>query len=359
MAVHSVSLIPAKREAEWNPSQISAFPALRALAWHHDVLYASRGYTLFRARMEPGARVEWERVARYRPARWRNLSVSSRLSSRLFRDGFHALATLSSGQLIGAVPGAIVTLTPGESEFCVSHQVVRGTRPLHIAATPADHAFWGEYFDNPQRDEVHVYASSDRGAHWDVAYTFAKGTIRHVHNVVYDEWADCLWILTGDNGAECRIIRASCDFQNVDVVLSGSQQTRTAALVPTADALYFSSDTPIEHNHVYCLDRRGSLTEVAALNGSSIYGCRVGNSLFFSTMVEPSAVNVGHEVCLYGSPDGMRWQVLRRWRKDRWPMRLFQYGNAFMPDGNNTISLLAITTVGVTYADVETSIWQV
>ena len=210
-----------------------------------------------------------------------------------------------------------------------------------------------------QRDEIHVYASSDRGTHWDVVYTFAKGAIRHVHNIVYDEWGHCLWILTGDDGSECRIIRASPDFRNVDVIRSGSQQTRAAALVPTADALYFSTDTPLEDNHVYRLDRRGNVTEVAALNASSIYGCRVGNSLFFSTMVEPSAVNLGREVCLHGSPDGTRWQNLQRWKKDRWPMKIFQYGNAFMPDGKNTTNLLAITAVAVEHADLETSIWQV
>ncbi len=73
-----------------------------------------------------------------------------------------------------------------------------------------------------------------------------------------DEWANCLWVLTGDNGSECRILRVSCDFKNVDVVLSGHQQARAVALVPTSDGLYFSSDTPLESNHVYRLDREGT-----------------------------------------------------------------------------------------------------
>src|SRR5258708_9405594 len=59
------------------------------------------------------------------------------------------------------------------------------------------------------------------------------------------------------NGSECRILRVSCDFRNGDVVLSGHQQARAVALVPTPDGLYFSSDTPLEPNHVYRLDREG------------------------------------------------------------------------------------------------------
>jgi hypothetical protein len=341
-----------------SPIRIGAFPRIRALAWRNDVLHASRGYALLRTDMKTHPS-KWEHVGQYRPPAWRTITSSSRLASRLFRDGFHALTALSSGHLVGAVPNAIVTLAPNETEFHVSHKVLRGTRPLHLASTPSDHIFWGEYFDNPQRDEVHIYASTDRGAHWDVAHTFHKGTIRHVHNIVYDEWQNCFWVLTGDHGSECRILRASCDFKTVDVVLSGNQQARSAALVPTRDVLYFSSDTPLETNHVYRLDRQGHLFKVAALRSSSIYGCRVGNAIFFSTMVEPSAVNSDRNVSVYGSPDGIQWQHVLQHKKDRWPMGWFQYGNAYLPDGTNTTSLLAVTTIAVEHADLETSIWRI
>jgi hypothetical protein len=337
---------------------VGRFPRMRVLAWSGDWLYASRGYAVLRARVS--GVIVWERVAEYRPAAGRAITSLSRLASRFFRDGFHALAVLPSGHLIGAVPGAIVTLSPGETEFRVSHRVIRGLRPLHIIATPSGQVFWGEYFDNPRRDEVHIYTSIDHGSHWEVVYTFPRGDVRHIHNIVYDEWENCLWVLTGDQGRECRIIRASCDFRTAEVVLSGNQQARCAALVPTRDAVYFSTDTPFEKNHVYRLDRRsGGVCAVAELSGSSIYGCLVGDAVFFSTMVEPSAINSSCDVELYGSRDGVDWHPLQRWKKDRWPMGLFQYGNAFLPDGKNATGLLAATTIAVEGSDMETSIWQV
>ena len=340
-------------------SKVAVFPRLRALAWDRDVLYASRGYELLRAGItSPSAPVHWECVASVQPSFWRLLTSSSTLASRLFRDGFHALGVLDSGELVAAIPKAIVTLSPGAREFRITHQISRGTRPLHFAVTSNNHIFWGEYFDNPQRDEVHIYASTD-GMRWDVAYTFPKGTIRHVHNIIYDEWEDCLWVLTGDDGSECRIIRASCDFRDADVVLSGNQQVRAAAAIPMQDGLYFSSDTPLERNHVYHLDRRGSLTRLSVLSSSSIYGCRVGEHLFFSTMVEPSGANREREVCVYGSADRTQFRPLLSWEKDHWPMKLFQYGNAMLPDGNNDGGLLALTTVAVRGADWETSLWRI
>jgi hypothetical protein len=345
-------------------TRVARFPRLRALAWSGDHLYAARGYQLLRARVQgPSGNVTWQPVASFRPALRRRLSVMSALTMRLFRDGFHALAVLPSGGLVAAVPGAIVTLAPGESEFRQTHSILRGTRPLHITAVPRGRIYWGEYFDNPARDEVHIYASTDSGATWSVAYTFPKGAIRHVHNIVHDPWRDCLWILTGDYGDECRILRAACDFSQVESVLQGKQQARAVAAIPTPDGLYFSSDTPLESNYICRLDRQGSLSQLAPINSSSIYGCRVGSRVFFSTMVEPSEVNRDRYVLVYGgdtgnlSPQG--WPPLLEWNKDRWPMGLFQYGNAFLPDGNNTTPFLALTTVAVESDDQVTSLYSV
>jgi hypothetical protein len=329
---------------------------MRALYWDGDVLYASRGYELFRSRVHGGT-VAWEPVGRYHPEWWRKVSSASRLSFRLFRDGFHALNVLPTKHLVAAVPKAIITLTPGETEFRISHRVLRGTRPLHIASTPDGHLYWGEYFDNQQREEVHIYASTDHGKNWNVAYTFPNGAIRHVHNIVYDEWENCLWVLTGDNGTECRILKASCDFRNVDAVISGNQQARAVAFVPTQDALYFSSDTPFEANHIYCLDRQGSLRKLADINSSSIYGCRVGHAIFFSTMIEPTQVNRDQHARLYGRADGKNWHDLQAWRKDMWPKGLFQFGNVLLPNGTNTSNVLALTTVAV-QDDLQTSLWS-
>lgn len=226
------------------PVRVARFPNLRALAWSRDRLYGSRRYTVLYARIQDQSNFEWRTVGPFRPPFRRRLSVSNRLSARLFRDGFHALVVLPSGAIIGAVPGSIVTLHPGETEFRQTHPITRGTRPLHITGVPEGMLYWGEYFDNAVRDEVHIYASSDEGTTWHVAHTFQKGAVRHVHNIVYDRWANCLWVLTGDYGDECRILRATCDLRHIESVMQGNQQARAVAAVPTEDALYFSSDTP-------------------------------------------------------------------------------------------------------------------
>ena len=334
-------------------------PGLRALTWDGDWLYASRGYQLLRAQVQDPYNLKWQRAADFSPSWKRRLSVTNRLTARLFRAGFHALAVLSSGALVAAVPGAILALSPGEVRFRQTHAVSRGTRPLHITAVRSGTVYWGEYFDNAARDEVHIYASLDQGRTWHVAYTFPKGAIRHIHNVVHDPWGDCLWIFTGDYGNECRILRATYDFSRIDVVLQGNQHARAVAAVPTENAIYFSSDTPLESNYICRLDRQGKLSQLAGISSSSIYGCRVGDHVFFSTMVEPSEVNRGRAVHIYGadvSKDNP-WQPLLAWQKDIWPMGLFQYGNAFLPDGTNTTPYLALSTIAVERDDQTTMLY--
>jgi hypothetical protein len=352
-----------------NLRRVGAWRGIRVLAWDGDVLYGCRGYDVVRMNLclQGGKSAEWEAVSRFRPVWWRSLTSRSALSYRLMRDGFHALAILDDplgGQtIVGAVPGALVTRTPDSDEFCVTHQVQRGTRPLHVTAVPSGTIYWGEYFDNRVRAEVHIYVSTDRGRTWQIAYTFSAGSIRHVHNIVYDRWGDCLWILTGDEGVECKVLRASSDLRSVEVMLTGNQQARAVAAIPTQNGLYFSTDTPFEKNHVYRLDRAGNVEQVGDLASSSIFGCRVGcrvgEAIFFSTMIEPSAVNTGCEVHLAGSRDGTNWQVLARWKKDNLPMRYFQYGNAFLPDGENATNYLAATTIAVEPDDLVTTLWEV
>jgi len=341
---------------------LARLPRLRVLAWSKDWLYASRGYEVVRSRVQlPAHEINWETVASFQPDWHRKVSVKNLLTARIFRDGFHALAVLPSGALVGAVPKAIVTLDPRVAEFRQTHAITRGTRPLHITAVPGGTVYFGEYFDNASRDEVHIYASTDQGYTWRVAYTFLKGSIRHVHNIVHDPWQDCLWILTGDYGDECRILRASCDMSHIDEVLKGNQQARAVAAIPTESGLYFTSDTPLESNFIYCLDRTGTVSQVASISSSSICGCRVGTRIFFSTMVEPSKVNRDRRVHVYGADIKMHepWQLQLSWEKDRYPFGLFQYGNAFFPDGNNETPYLAVTTAAVKSEDAVTSIYAV
>jgi hypothetical protein len=98
---------------------------------------------------------------------------------------------------------------------------------------------------------------------------------------------------------------------------------------------------------------------LADLDSSSIEGCRVRDMIFFSAMVEPTKVNRSRRVSLYGGHAQGPWRRVAQWKKDGWPMRLFQYGNAFLPTGKNESDFLAVTTSAVQADDLVTTIYKV
>ena len=282
-----------------------------------------------------------------------------------------------------------MVVDPGEPEFRTTFSVRRGTRPLALAVTPQGHVYWGEYFGNPDREEVHIYGSQDQGETWQVVYTFPKGGVKHVHSVTWDPFGECMWVLTGDYGDECKILRvtvrqvesrderpdtpqrgfrgsSTCresiigpNWQDVDTVMAGDQQARTATCVPTAEGLYFATDTPLAQNYIYCLDHSDRLERLQPLLGSSLQSCKVGDNLFFSTAVEPSKVNKSPYSTLVGSSDGQDWTEVIRWRKDILHAGLFQFGNSFLPTGPNETNLLAATGMAVKGHDMATNLWRV
>src|SRR6478752_4217675 len=103
------AVFPATFDSAVQLQRLATFPQFHVLAWDGDVLYASCSYKVFKMRATSGE-FEWAHVGGYRPEWWRGVTSMSRLTSRLVRDGFHALAVHPGGNLIAAVPGAIVTL---------------------------------------------------------------------------------------------------------------------------------------------------------------------------------------------------------------------------------------------------------
>jgi len=176
--------------------------------------------------------------------------------------------------------------------------------------------YFGEYFNNPDRDAVHVYGSED-GEHWSVVHTFSAGTIRHVHNVVEDPYRQGLWVLTGDSDDESGLWFTGDDFQTLSRVVGGTQRTRAVDLIPLEDELIVPTDTPLEQNYVQHLDpESGELTRVASLPNSAFYAVEQGDLLFISTVAEPSSCNDTNSATVFASRDGTQWTRLAAFERD-------------------------------------------
>lgn len=270
----------------------------------------------------------------------------SRLHARLMRSGVHCVKVLKQERFLVVAKGAVSVYDKEAKDALGSFSIPRGSRPLFICEVAGGELFWGEYFGNPKRDEVRIYGSGDGARSWQVAYRFKEKTIRHVHGVFHDPYDNRIWITTGDEDHESAIWVTGDRFKSLEKVLGGTQQSRALQLLFTGDYVYFGTDTPFAKNQICRLDKgSGRVEELQPVEGSIYWGCKVGKALFFSTAVEPSAVNASVFASIWGSPDGERWTQVARYRKDRWPIKYCQMGQIYLPQGNNTTGYLFYTPV--------------
>lgn len=290
------------------------------------VTWLARGSSLFRSE---DCGLSWQRSAIVPLGFTERIMCSTRLTRRLARAGIHHYLSGTIADV--AIAGRYVFRRARGDQAFERVGVLHGSRPLSIASDGRS-IFYGEYRGNPERSAVHVWASEDWGLSWHAAWRFER--VRHVHGVHYDPFTNMLWVTTGDDDREAGIWVTRDRFRTLDLVAAGSQQTRAVALCFSATHVYFGSDTPLEQNHLYRIDRcSGQIEKLQAVGSSVFYGCRAGSWLFFSTAAEPSKVNTAKRVEVWCTPDGERWSLLRTFTKDCWPHRLFQYGQVLFPLG--------------------------
>lgn len=293
-----------------HPARLGQFRVLHA---DGDVVYASSRLNLLRS-MDGG--LSFDHLAHTEDHVIKRLVAATPLVSRLLRTGFHSLTPLPGGALVAVVRGAVLYCAPGSDTFVLVHTVTRGTRPLNVCLAPSGRLFFGEYFGNPAREEVHIYASDD-GRAWDVVRTFPAGSIRHVHGIHADRYRGGVWVLTGDSDAESGVHWSGDDLATLDPVAFGSQSARAVVVLPTPDGVIVPTDTPQEQNYIQLLDpRSGALERLMPIPGSVLSAGRTEGVLVVSTAVERSAVNTEQSVALLVSRDGTDWSVLTRFPRD-------------------------------------------
>tara|TARA_B100000686_G_scaffold342168_1_gene420784 strand:- start:297 stop:1235 length:939 start_codon:yes stop_codon:yes gene_type:complete len=301
----------------------------------------------------------WVPIGQYYPSITQKLYEKSKTLSRIKRSGFHHLMLLKDHSLLGVIDKAIVKLNPETSLFQNVFSIKRGTRPLAISSNPQGHLFWGEYFNNTNREEVHIYASYDLGETWSIIYTFPDATIRHIHNILWDPYLKIFWIFTGDDHNECFIIKADQNMANLEIAFKGSQNIRCVAAIPRPEGLYFATDTPFEANKICIIENSNTIRILSDLPSSSLSACNISDLLFFSSAVEPSNVNLTKYTSLKFSDNGHTWENIVSWKKSALPSKLFQFANISLPTGNNSSSFLAATGISVANEHMTTHIWEI
>jgi len=300
------------------------------------------------------------------------LASKYRILERVFRLEPRCIMPCEGGFLISC-SGKVYRYLLGENKLHVELGFRKGMHnPLAFCDVRSLEGFpdcilFGEYWGNPEKADVRIWARIN--SEWTQVYSFPAGSVKHIHGIVVDRYRQELLILTGDTDEESGIWSMKNGFTNVEPLLIGKQKYRACVAFPSKDGIIYATDTPLENNGIYFAYMDGKqwkTKKIRELPGPCIYGCQLQDengipNYLLSTSVEPDsrlpswkymityklgpgvADRYSHLFC-GNIEDGFK--EIAKFRKDNFPMALFQFGSIQFPSGiTNNIFLILQSTV--------------
>lgn len=309
-------------------SKTTLIPGFKALIVDDTRILGAKGYNIYSF-----CREDCKLKKLYSVEDFMYSSLSKfKLLKRFFRAEITGLYNLTNGVDLLIAKKGIFKRDPQSSVFKKCFHIKRGSRPLNLCITPENTIYFGEYFKNSDKNEVHVYKSEDFGDTWTIEYTFPKNSINHIHGVFYDPFTSNVWVTTGDIDDECIIGYTNDNFMTLTPVFQGGQEFRACNLLFFEDFIAYATDSQYIKNRINIFNRISHKVEtVYEISGSGIYGGQCGSFSFFSSTIEPSKLNKEKYSHLYCSSNGKEWKELFKYKKDIWHKFAFQFGSIQFP----------------------------
>lgn len=307
--------------------------------------YLSRRNTIYRSPELSASTADT--VARIAAPSWRSAASVFRLAQRLLRFQVTNIMPLDD-ELFVTFDRSVGIVREGK--FSPLEGLVRPCRVLRSACgkDASGNVLFGEYLANDERGPMHVYRYAAGSGKLDIVHTFIPGTIKHVHGIYFDEFSGFFHCLTGDQPAECEIMRCDREFQNVKVLGRGDETWRAVSMLFTERAIYYGTDAEFRENQIFRLDREtGERVSLGDVSGTVFYSKQVGKDLFFTTTAENAPAQTENVAGLWHVDAEDQLTQIAKFAKDRWHPTLFQFGTIHLPNGPGYDDRLVFSLVGV------------
>lgn len=207
--------------------------------------------------------------------------------------------------------------------------------------------YWGDYGANPHHEKVNIYRL-DRELNISIVYSFPPNSIRHIHGII-KEGNDFI-VMAGDNELKAGIYKANNDWTEVKPWKNGKQKYRAVVGFIHNGGLLYATDSVETENHLRFIESDGQERILTSINGSCIYGTEMKKYYLFSTTVEShegggirkllsnelgGGIKSKDVHIIAVSKKDLSVRIIKKYRKDIWPMKLFQYGRAPFAGGQS------------------------
>ena len=282
---------------------------------------------------------------------WRRHCSTLRPIQRMLRGFFYNVVPIANNEIFLSYGRDIGIYRDGNIRLL--NGLVRKCRILRSACAKDANGdiYFGEYFNNPDRESLNIYKYDVRSSRLNVVYQFSPGAVRHIHAIYFDPFDNCLWCLTGDLPGECRILRSFDGFSTLEDVGQGDETWRAVSLLFTKEAIYYGMDAEYQKNHVYRWDRKTQKRlDLGQVDGPIYYSTKCESNLFFGVTAEKCPSQLSQAATLWCIEDGHSLFKIKSYEKDFYNYRYFMNGTIHFPQGRHSDEIL-FNGVGLKGAD--------
>lgn len=268
----------------------------------------------------------------------------SRLAVRLLRFEPRCTGRLDDNRFVICALGRVWLLDVLEKSVSELLKLRQGYNILNFCENKGA-LLWGDYGSNPNHEEINIYRL-DRNLNQKIAYKFPQNSVRHIHNIIKD--GEGFIVMTGDNEDKAGIYRSNTDWTEVNPWKCGEQKYRAVVGFAYNGGLLYATDSVENENHLRFINANGVEKILMPMNGSCIYGGETKDHFVFSTTVESpegggklgmlsrklgGGIKSDEVFVIAVSKEDLSIKEIGKFKKDFWPMKLMQYGQAIFAGG--------------------------
>jgi hypothetical protein len=282
---------------------------------------------------------------------WKKILGNFRIFRRLFRIDQYTIKVVNKENDLVIINDGNVYHFNNKTKILTKTLKLRQCNQLlknSICITPNNDIFFGEYGQNKKRKSVPIYKSSNGGKNWVVIYEIPAKKIRHIHGCFWDNFNEKLWILTGDFENENHFINTDINFKKIEWIGDGTQKFRACNLFFTTENLYWITDSELEQNYLFKLDRNTKkLTKLQKFPGPAWYAKKIDSQNYIVSITCEKGPG-SHPIYgyIFHSNNLENWSEVFKLKKDYLPKKYFKNGVVSFSDGKQQIDSFEISGEG-------------
>ena len=313
-----------------------------------DICIASQGLMIQSANCHF---VNWKKINEISSSFTRKWQNYCSLFARLVRGGIHSIIPICSNgkRWVVVAEGKLYLLDVELRTLRHFFIIPRGRRPLRRGlCVVKDNVLIGEYWGNPERNSVNIYRVNCSSGKIEKYYCFPAKTVRHIHTVEKDPFTNQIWVSTGDNDDECKIVLLNADSGEEMILGEGSQKWRTLSFAFRAEAVYWGTDNHLGKNEIWRFVRcTGAIKKVGNVVGPVYYNTCLNDAIIFGTTMEKGEGEQDGYGRLYAVDHRDNITEVWKLKKDHWSARLFGYGVFEFAEGATWSKTFWVTAKGL------------